>query len=135
MQVKKGELLFQVDIPGRVGIKKNARKLFKDNYGRMRSTPSEKYQNWEAVAQAFVAQARRDSKLQLPMLIPIYAYFEFHFKNGKSLPDTSNCVEGPQDLLQKMRVYSDDKQIVALEAYRGITGGDKVVIKLYEATE
>lgn len=131
MQQKKENLLFQVVIPGKVGIKKNSRKIFKDRYGRIQNTPSEKYKNWEAVALAYVAQAKGKNRIELP----IFAYFEFHFKNRKALPDTSNCIEGPQDLMQTMGIYSNDHQIVSIEAHRFVSGDEKTVVRLYQGVE
>lgn len=131
MQNDKMNLLFEVTIPGRVGIKKNSRKIFKDRYGRTQSTPSKTYQNWEAMAHLPMLKAIRDCKLRSPIEVPIKAVFEFHFENHKALPDTSNCIEGPQDLMENYLIYNNDQQITEIEAKRFVSGELKAVVRLY----
>jgi len=131
LQNHKKNLLFSVSIPGRVGIKKNSRRLFKDAYGKSRSLPSTRFKTWEAIASAHVAHARTRFK-GLPYKGPIFAYFEFHFLNRVALPDTSNCIEGPQDVMESLGVFENDKQIERIEARRFIGGEMKTLIRLYK---
>ncbi len=63
--------------------------------------------------------------------MPIEAHYEFHFKNGQAEPDTSNCIEGPQDLLQAHGVIGNDKQIVAIRAIKKLYLEPKTIIRLY----
>ncbi len=50
---KMGELLFEVSIPGRVGIKKNGRR----HIGKGRNIPSSRYMRWEEQAKPYVMKA------------------------------------------------------------------------------
>jgi Holliday junction resolvase RusA-like endonuclease len=128
---KKNQLLFSAVVMGRVGIKKNNRKIFKNSYGSLKSTPSNRFKNWEAVATSFIIQSKRKYQIYKPIDLAIFAYFEFHFKDKRALPDTSNCIEGPQDVMEACGVYNNDRQIVSLEAHRFISGEEKTIIKLY----
>jgi Holliday junction resolvase RusA-like endonuclease len=67
----------------------------------------------------------------LPIEGPIFAYFEFHFPNRHALPDTSNCIEGPQDLLESLGIYKNDQAIEHIEAIRVLGSKAKTVIKLF----
>lgn len=134
MQQENLKLVFQVVIPGKVGIKKNSRKQIIDGYGRRRNIPSERYKNWEAVAIPYVLQAKHSQpkSLLVPLKCNLHAHFEFYFKNNKAVPDTSNCVEGPQDVMEACKVYENDKQIVSIFAQRFVSGDEKTLIKLFE---
>lgn len=120
--------LFECEIPGRVGIKKNG-KLVIQRFGRTVVLPSDRYTQWERASEIYVLQAK--NKYKLPIETAIEAHFEFHFKNGQAEPDTSNCIEGPQDLLKKMGVIVDDKLIVKLSAVKKLYLEPKTVIRLY----
>lgn len=135
MQLEKKNLFFQVIIPGRVGIKKNGRRIVKSVYGRQTSIPSVQYTEWEGIATAYIARAKpifQSDDFIFPYNEKIHAYFEFHFVNRHALPDTSNCIEGPQDVMEAMRIYKNDQQIVSLEAHRIISGQNFVKINLYK---
>lgn len=133
--MKRPELLFEVVIPGRVGIKKNSRRIFKNDYGQTKNIPSVNFKNWESVAIAFVHQAMRKQRLLKPIEGPVSAYFEFHFKNQRALPDVSNCVEGPQDVLQAVGVLQNDRQIDHVEAKRAVCGVEQTIVKLFKRKE
>ncbi len=120
-------LLFEVMIPGRVRIKKNGRQYI----GRGKNIPSKRYAEWEKMASAYVLTMFSRFRLNLPIRERVRAEFEFHFKNFKNEPDTSNCVEGPQDLLQKMRVIENDKLVVEFSAKKIIGTTDCVMIRLF----
>lgn len=130
--MQKGELnlVFEVEIPGRVGIKKNRRRLFKTGR-KMVSTPSSKYQSWESNATPSVLRARQKFYEFLPIKGRVFAYFEFHFKNNHALPDTSNCIEGPQDLLESLGVIENDKLIEHLEARRLVGSKPKTIVRFF----
>ena len=134
MQQKTKEPFFTVSIPGKVGIKKNSRKQIRDRYGRTRNVPSERYSNWESIAAPHICQAlvRQPRSFPIPATFPIHAEFEFHFKNERALPDTSNCIEGPQDVMQTCGVYANDRQIVSISATRYVSGVEKTVVNLFE---
>lgn len=122
-----GELLFEVTIPGRVGIKKNGRR----HIGKGRNIPSSRYMKWEKSAVPAVMKAFLKFRPHLPIKLPCRAEFEFYFKNHQHECDTSNCIEGPQDLLQKMRVIENDKLITSLTASKFFAEGEKTVVRIY----
>lgn len=64
---------------------------------------------------------------------PLFAKFYFHFLNRQSESDTSNCIEGPADVLTRAGVIKDDKLIVALYAQKEFGLEPKTIIELYEA--
>jgi len=66
---------------------------------------------------------------------PIFAKYYFHFKNKQWECDVSNLNEAPGDLLQKLGVIKDDKQIVALYAQKEFCLEPKTIIELYDAAE
>lgn len=99
-------------IPGRVRIKKNGKRVFR--VGRaVRVLSSILFSNWEAIA---VRRLRNDWNGQRPITGKIEGTFVFYFKNRQAEPDTSNCIEGPQDALQLAGIINNDKQIVKLHA-------------------
>ena len=124
---KMGELLFEVSIPGRVGIKKNGRR----HIGKGRNIPSSRYMKWEEQAKPYVMKAFLKFRQNLPIDGYCRAEFEFHFKNHQHECDTSNCIEGPQDLLQKLRVIGNDKSISKLTAVKLFGDSEKVIVRLY----
>lgn len=122
------DLLFEVTIPGRVRIKKNGRQ----HIGRGKNIPSKLYSQWEKMASVHVLKMFSRFRLNLPIKERIRAEYEFHFNNFRNEADTSNCVEGPQDLLQKMRVIENDKLIVEFSARKVIGTTDCVMIRLFK---
>ena len=60
----------------------------------------------------------------------VRAEFEFHFKNHQAEADTSNCVEGPQDLMQKLGIITDDKLIKKFTAEKFFGGEPKTMVRL-----
>ncbi len=75
--------------------------------------------------------AKQDWGVRQPIDEPLFAFFEFHFLNRRSLPDTSNCIEGPQDLLESLGVYRNDQLIEHLEAVRLIGSKPKTIVRLF----
>jgi Holliday junction resolvase RusA-like endonuclease len=128
--LSKKEALFCAEIPGRVGIKKNSRRLAVIR-GRPMSFASSKYLAWERVALSCLKQTktRRSSIL----MGGLHASYTFHFKNRASEPDVSNCIEGIQDCLQAAAIIENDKQIVSLDAQKLFTGVEKTIVELYAA--
>lgn len=120
-------ILFEVEIPGRVFIKKNQQRVVGHGRGR-HVIYSQKYQIW--ARDAMIYMAREKHKFNIPITLPCEAYFEFHFKDRQAEPDTSNCIEGPQDLLQTMGIVANDKLFVSLKAKKFITGKPKTIIRI-----
>lgn len=126
-------LLAEFVIPSRVRIKKNGKRIFsratRFGPGRITVLSSPQYCQWEAMAlrtlkQAWRGQERIEDRLE--------AHFEFHFENKLAEPDTSNCVEGPQDCLQAAGVIRNDKQIQKLVAFKVFDSEPKTIIRLYK---
>lgn len=130
--------MFECEIPGRVGIKKNAKRAFA-RYGRVIVLPSERYSAWEKMAQLYVIKAMQNkvggvlvqSNKVFPIEDELHAEYEFYFKNYQAEADVSNCIEGPQDLMQKVGVIADDKQIQSLSAVKYFGHEPKTIIRLY----
>lgn len=122
------KILFEVKIPGRVRIKKNGRR----HIGKGKNIPSILYVAWERIAAIYVMRAIPNFKEHLPIKKRCKAEFEFHFKNGQNECDTSNCVEGPQDLLQKCRVIENDKLIVEFTAKKILGSTECTIVRLLE---
>lgn len=122
-------ILFECEIPGRVAIKKNSKKIaFRG--GRPRIFSSDNYRIWEADAAPHIVRQKKHFNLPIQGLIE--ARFEFHFLNHQGEADTSNCIEGPQDLMAKLGVFENDKQIVSLRAVKRFGLPPKTIVKLYQ---
>lgn len=122
------DLLFEVKIPGRVRIKKNGRR----HIGKGKNIPSALYVVWEKNSAIDVLRAIPAYRKNLPIKEPCRAEFEFHFKNFQNEADTSNCVEGPQDLLQKVGVIENDKLIVEFTAKKIMGLTECTIIRLFK---
>lgn len=120
-------LLFEVTIPGRVRIKKNGRRYI----GNGKNIPSKQFSLWEKESSIFVLKAFHKFRQNLPIKEACRAEFEFYFKNHQHECDTSNCIEGPQDLLQKMRIIENDSLITDLSAKKIFIGPDQSIIRLF----
>src|SRR5690349_22948794 len=102
-------ILFKCTIPGRVAIKKNSKRIMRNGRtGRVWIGSSERHEAWTRTAVLYIAQARKGAST---ISEPLEARLNFYFKNHHAEPDTSNCIEAPQDALKKAGVISDDKII------------------------
>lgn len=126
----KSNQVFEIEIPGKVGIKKNARKIIRVGR-RIMSVPSDNFKRWEinALNQLYKERMCRSSTISGPLMVE----YRFHFKNRQNEPDVSNCVEGPQDCLEKSKIIENDRQIIRLFAEKVIDGTEKTVIKIFKA--
>lgn len=131
MQIQEMNLRFVCEIPGRVRIKKNGKQISKRKTGKIQVRSSDVFKEWESLAQFYVVDARQRQRANVPIDEPIFAQYEFHFENRQALPDTSNCIEGPQDLLESLGVITNDKLIFKLEASRIIGSRPKTIIRLF----
>jgi Holliday junction resolvase RusA-like endonuclease len=122
--------IFECTLPGKVGIKKNNKQVFK-RHGKTIVASSDRFINWESIAISYAMLYKKKQRVKT-IDFELEAQFEFHFKNRHALPDTSNCIEGPQDVLTKARVYTDDKLITKINAERFISGEEYTLIKLYK---
>lgn len=122
------DLIFEVKIPGRVRIKKNGRR----SIGKGKNLPSALFMAWERNSSIDVLRAMPSFRQYLPIKQYCGAEFEFHFKNFQNEADTSNCVEGPQDLLQKVGVIENDKLIVEFSAKKIMGLTECTIIRLFK---
>lgn len=129
-------LLATFEIPGRCRIKKNGKRIFsqarRSGPGRITVLNSKQFTEWENKA---IWCLRKQWGRTSPIDFPIEAHFEFHFENRQAEPDTSNCVEGPQDAMQSAGIITNDKIIKRLVAEKFFGGEAKTVIKLYSIEE
>jgi Holliday junction resolvase RusA-like endonuclease len=123
--------LFEVEIPGRAVIKKNT----------MRRAGRAVYYTaaflaWEKHAEFAVRMKRAtEPDIAFPFSKPMELHLDFHFKSHQWEGDTSNYVEGPQDLLQKCGVIENDKLIYEIRAKKIFDGTERTIIKLYDLTK
>jgi len=100
-------LLFKTEIPGRVPVKKNTAKVFK--FG---AVYSKAWKEWEKKA----VRLLRIQGIKEPISDYCQIKMVFYLKNHQWEPDVSNVCEGPQDVLQKANILTDDKLIKRLFA-------------------
>ena len=120
--------IFIAEIPGRVRIKNNSRRLAIIR-GKPMSFSSKLFSAWERAALFHLKQTK--TRCSSILTGGLHASFTFYFKNRASEPDVSNCIEGIQDCLQKASIIENDKQIISLDAQKIINGTEKTVVKLY----
>ncbi len=122
--------LFEVSIPGRTIVKKNTKRFSVNMHNRApKIYYSPQYYDWSAAAKTSILKAKQ----KYPSLIDtnVEVHFEFHYKNHQWEADTSNLIEGPQDVLVEMGVLKDDKLITKLIAEKIFDGEEKCVVKVY----
>ena len=83
---------------------------------------------WEKEAIPHVLKANQ--RYKLPIEVPCAIFLEFHFTNGSGEPDTTNCTEGPQDLLQKAGVITNDKLFKTVIATKELGLEPKTIITI-----
>lgn len=129
-------LLFRCTIPGRVCIKKNnLQRRYSFKKKQTVTMASDKYLAWQNTAVGHVKrQMWKDPKAlsQFPLTQTLHAKYFFYFQNHHGEADTSNCVEGPQDVLTKAVVIKDDKFIKSFTAEKFFGEDPRTVIELYE---
>ena len=127
---------YKFEIPGRVGIKKNSKRIivsYAQRAGRrIKMLSSERYSAFEKHAILTLAKIWGDK----PALTGrIEAVYKFYFKNRQGEADTSNCIEGPQDCLESAGIILNDKQIIRLYAEKIFDGTEKTIIELKQVNE
>jgi Holliday junction resolvase RusA-like endonuclease len=102
-------MLFSCKIMGRVISKKNSKRIYRNRHtGKPFIVSSLKHETWEKSAVLAVRNSWRGDE---PISKALEATYRFYFKNRQGEPDTSNCIEAPQDVLKKAGVITDDKII------------------------
>ncbi len=122
------EPLFNVRIQGRPAIKKNNYRIFRRGRGSF-IAPSVKYKDWE---NDLVGRLLLRGKERLPIDFPVYMQATFHFKNHQHECDTSNCLEGIQDVLAKADIIKNDKLIYRILSEKVFDGEEFIEIFIYK---
>lgn len=119
-------MLFSATILGRPIVKKNTARRY-----RRIVCYSPKFIQWEKQALLQLGKLRKINPL---IDFPIEARFRFYFTNKMAEPDVSNLIEGPQDLLKKAGIISDDRiiQRVTGEKYFGQEARTEIEIYKYD---
>lgn len=127
-------ILFEVEIPGRPFIKKNTKRIYKGwNERKPRIIYTSDWRTWEDEAlRCYQKAARKYITNGMMFTCPLKARFEFYFENHQAEPDTSNLIEGPQDVLQKACIIKNDKQIVQIEAEKYFGFEPKTIVRLWD---
>lgn len=122
--------LFRCTLPGRVAIKKNSTQR-KYSFARKRTVtmPSDRYCAW---ANSMIPYLHRARGTLSTITCLLEARYKFYFENHKNEPDVSNCIEGPQDLLQRTGIIEDDKLIVRVIAEKFFGEEPRCEIELQE---
>jgi Holliday junction resolvase RusA-like endonuclease len=124
--------LVTLTIPGRVGILKNSKRVISRGRGkRALVLPSSKYESWAKSAGAALAAQRTVFLID----VPVEVHMRFYFANRQSESDLSNCLQGPEDLLQAHGILENDKLIMRIEAEKHFGHEPRVEIELYPYTE
>lgn len=118
--------LFNVVIPGRPIVKKNTQRTV--GYGRKkRVIYSPNFLAWQRIAMLLCLS----KKPRNPIGTLITAEFKFYFKNRQAEADTSNLIEGAQDVLTKSEVIRDDRLICKVIAEKIFGETPRVEISLF----
>lgn len=128
--------LFKVEIPGRVGIKKNSKQIIKTS-GRPFLISSKKFTAWERVASMHIYAKLHSfyAQYRFPLKEPMELEAEFYFKNHSGEADLSNCLSGPEDVLQKCGIILNDKLIYEIKAKKIFDGTERSILKLFTLTK
>lgn len=120
--------IFECTILGRPIVKKNTQRVV--GYGRRKHVIySKKFLEWQSVANATI---QRRAGVTLLITEPIEAEFKFYFKNRAAEADVSNLIEGPQDVLKKTGIISDDKLIMRVRGEKFFGHEPRTEIRLYK---
>ena len=121
------EALFRCTVPGRPIVKKNTQRTV--GFGKARHVIySQRYMAWELVA---IAACKRAFNTAL-ITCPLEAQFRFYFADCQAEPDTSNLIEGIQDVLQTASIIKDDKQIFRLGAEKFLFQEPRTEVELFK---
>lgn len=118
-------LICEYVFKGRPIVKKNTSYKYKG-----RHIYSKRFQKWLDKAILELRIQKTDFTI---IDYPVFAEYEFYFKNAQAEPDTSNLVEAIPDLLEKENIIKNDKLIIGFTAIKII--GDECprsTVKLYK---
>lgn len=119
--------IITLTIPGRVISLKNSKRIVcRGRYPKL--LPSERYVEWEANA---MAALKRSFKGQL-VDYPCELHARFYFANHSAESDLSNCIQGPEDVLQTLGILADDKLIMRIVSEKFFGESPRVEIEIYK---
>lgn len=122
--------MFKTRVLGRVGIKKNGKRLFVSRYGKPGLASSENYKIWHKSATLQLLQAKALSQHPMPITHPISLKCIFHFPDHRGEPDLSNCFQGLEDILQEIGIIENDRQVYSFDGSTKVFGSDDYYIDL-----
>lgn len=79
-------------------------------------------------------QLLKQNRDQITFKGPVHIDYIFHFKNHKAESDLTNNLEGISDVLQKVRIIENDKNIVSLTAKKLFGLDPKVIVTLTQVS-
>lgn len=127
------QVVFRAVLAGRARVKKNSlQRKYSFAQRRTLTLPSDLYLAWEKAA---VLDLKSQWGWRDPIDKPIILRARFYFKNRQHEPDLSNCLEGPQDALQKAGVIANDRLITRIYAEKFFGEEPRVEIELQEFNE
>jgi len=106
--------LVKITIPGRPRVLKNGKRIFNSRGSKRRKVvlPSSQYAQWEANAMVACLRLKSGPAIDFPCRVSM----KFYFENRQAEADVSNLIEGPADVLQKVRIIDNDRLIMHVEA-------------------
>jgi Holliday junction resolvase RusA-like endonuclease len=122
--------IFKARVFGRVGIKKNGKRLFVSKYGKPGLATSENYQTWHRSATLQLLQAKALSQFTMPITQAVNLKCVFHFPDHRGEPDLSNCFQGLEDILQEIGIIENDRQVYGFDGSTKIFGSEDYYIDL-----
>lgn len=109
--------LFHCYLPNRCPIKKNTAKRY-----RFGVVYSDAYKAWEKESIPIMRIEKMRQGIFKPIDYPIQVKAIFFYASHQWESDLSNALEGPNDLLTKCGIITDDKLIYSLDGSRKIFG-------------
>jgi len=122
-------VLFKAELLGRVGIKKNGKRIYQ-RHGRIGITTSDNYKAWAKSAALQLLQSKTETLAALPISEPINLKCVFHFPNHHGEADLSNLFQGIEDLLEELGIIKNDKLIYSLDGSRKVFGSKEFITQI-----
>lgn len=122
-------ILFKCTIPGRVGIKKNGKNVFKRG-NRTFVLSSNAFKAWERHATVYILQSKIRAQTVLPIQTPVILTCRFYAPNHHGEADLSNLYQGIEDLLEKLEIIDNDKLIYSHDGSCKIFGAQDFRVEI-----
>lgn len=113
---------FQFTIPLRVRSKKNSKQIVQTRYGQTFLVSSKAYRNFES--EVIDLLTKQTTGKNLPLKPPYAVSYVFRMK-GNGATDLDNMISSVNDIMQKLGIIDDDKNIMKhLEPTEKVIGAD-----------